>query len=342
MLVSLPTRLTPGAGDATERAAAEERSGYRWKRTGYNGVDLASQKAIAKSLIKLDLIPGMPLALAAKTRCGCSAADDRCAEDGRRGSSAAARRAMCTARFDLIVTALLDEAYQDRRSEYTNWTRMLAAMFAVLLAFLGGWTLEGWRILAIICVERSVALAFLIRAAGDSACAHRQEICRARLAAAVNTMQAGEEVGADDAISRSSDSAGRRRACQAGCSLPGHEFRRTTLAATMGDLLTAINGRHVLIATHGFNVNRENGIASLSNWGSLLQLGPASAFVGLLWPGDSVWAHGLDYPGEARVADDAGALAGRVSLTRTFKARPAFRLPRTAWARGWCWRRSQT
>lgn len=91
-------------------------------------------------------------------------------------------------------------------------------------------------------------------------------------------------------------------------------FQGTSLAnytgATMGDLLTAINGRHVLIATHGFNVNRENGIASLSNWGSLLQLDPGAAFVGLLWPGDSVWAHGLDYPGEARVADDAGALLG--------------------------------
>ncbi len=78
----------------------------------------------------------------------------------------------------------------------------------------------------------------------------------------------------------------------------------------MGDLLNAIQGRHVLIATHGFNVNRENGIASLSNWGSLLQLGSGAAFVGFLWPGDSVWAHGLDYPGEARVADDAGALVG--------------------------------
>jgi hypothetical protein len=80
--------------------------------------------------------------------------------------------------------------------------------------------------------------------------------------------------------------------------------------AMLGDLLNGITGRHVLIATHGFNVNRENGIASLSNWAGLLELGPNAAFVGLLWPGDSVWAHGLDYPGEPRVADDAGALVG--------------------------------
>ena len=76
----------------------------------------------------------------------------------------------------------------------------------------------------------------------------------------------------------------------------------------LSDLLSAIAGRHVLIATHGFNVNREAGIDCLSNWDGLLQLGDGAAFVGLLWPGDSIWAHGLDYPGEPKVADDAGPL----------------------------------
>jgi pimeloyl-ACP methyl ester carboxylesterase len=74
------------------------------------------------------------------------------------------------------------------------------------------------------------------------------------------------------------------------------------------DLVKSICGQNVLIATHGFNVNRADGIACLSNWESLLQLPPSSAFVGLLWPGDSVWAHGLDYPDEPRVANEAGAL----------------------------------
>jgi Alpha/beta hydrolase of unknown function (DUF900) len=76
----------------------------------------------------------------------------------------------------------------------------------------------------------------------------------------------------------------------------------------LSDLLVAIQGQNVLIATHGFNVNRADGIACLSNWNSRLQLPQSSAFVGLLWPGDSVWAHGLDYPEEPKVADDAGAL----------------------------------
>jgi hypothetical protein len=77
---------------------------------------------------------------------------------------------------------------------------------------------------------------------------------------------------------------------------------------SLGDLLGAIQGRHLLLVSHGFNVNRADGISCLSNWESLLQLPPSSAFLGLLWPGDSVWAHGLDYPEEPKVADEAGAL----------------------------------
>lgn len=75
-------------------------------------------------------------------------------------------------------------------------------------------------------------------------------------------------------------------------------------------LLHDIRGRHVLIATHGFNVDRAAGIACLSNWEGLLQLTPPSVFVALLWPGDSIWLHGLDYPEEPRVANEAGQLLG--------------------------------
>ena len=78
---------------------------------------------------------------------------------------------------------------------------------------------------------------------------------------------------------------------------------------SLNNLLASIRGRNVLIATHGFNVNRADGINSMSNWESLLQLPqPYSAFVGLLWPGDSIWAHGLDYPEEPRIANEAGCL----------------------------------
>jgi hypothetical protein len=98
----------------------------------------------------------------------------------------------------------------------------------------------------------------------------------------------------------------------------------------LNELLEVIQGRHVLIGAHGFNVNRADGIASLSNWNRLLQLPqPGSAFMGLLWPGDSVWAHGLDYPDEPKIADEAGVLAAEF-LTPTSSRRRASRLPRTA------------
>ncbi|MGA2883191.1 MAG: alpha/beta hydrolase [Bryobacteraceae bacterium] len=73
-------------------------------------------------------------------------------------------------------------------------------------------------------------------------------------------------------------------------------------------LLNDIQGRHVLIATHGFHVNRSSGIACLSNWEGLLQLAPTALFIGLLWPGDSIWFRSLDYPEEPRVANEAGWL----------------------------------
>ncbi|HEV2416883.1 MAG TPA: alpha/beta hydrolase [Terriglobia bacterium] len=76
----------------------------------------------------------------------------------------------------------------------------------------------------------------------------------------------------------------------------------------INQLQSDIRGRHVLIGTHGYNVNRASGIACLSNWEGLLQLAPPSIFVGLLWPGDSVWAHGLDYPDEPKIANEAGVL----------------------------------
>jgi hypothetical protein len=91
-------------------------------------------------------------------------------------------------------------------------------------------------------------------------------------------------------------------------------FQGTSISNYAGlsqhDLLGVVQGRHLLIAAHGFNVNREDGIAHLSNWNRLLQLPqPGSAFLGLLWPGDSVWAHGLDYPDEPKIANEAGILA---------------------------------
>jgi alpha/beta hydrolase family protein DUF900 len=75
-------------------------------------------------------------------------------------------------------------------------------------------------------------------------------------------------------------------------------------------MLDAVQWKNVLIGTHGFNVDREHGIASVGYWGSLLQLSSQDVFIGLIWPGDSAWAHGLDYGVEPQLADHVGILLG--------------------------------
>jgi pimeloyl-ACP methyl ester carboxylesterase len=71
-------------------------------------------------------------------------------------------------------------------------------------------------------------------------------------------------------------------------------------------LLDWIHGQDVLIGTHGFNVDRQDGIQCLSQWEGLLSLGGTGRFVGFLWPGDSESLHALSYPAEPQHAVAAG------------------------------------
>lgn len=105
-----------------------------------NGADIVAQKAIAKSLIKLHLSADNAAELAAKTNV-----------DPELLQSVAAKMVAGTplvqiendaySRFDMIITALLDEAYQHADDVYRNWTRVLAGVIAVVLAVVAGATL---------------------------------------------------------------------------------------------------------------------------------------------------------------------------------------------------------
>lgn len=98
-----------------------------------NGTNLSSQKAIAKSLIKLNLNPGNAPELAAQTGVD-PALLTAVAANIATGTPLNAAQTDVYARFDFVVTALLDETYQRSDNKYTNCTRALAAVFAVLLA----------------------------------------------------------------------------------------------------------------------------------------------------------------------------------------------------------------
>ncbi|MHB8214869.1 MAG: alpha/beta hydrolase [Candidatus Sulfotelmatobacter sp.] len=74
------------------------------------------------------------------------------------------------------------------------------------------------------------------------------------------------------------------------------------------ELVQAVQGRDVLLGTHGFHVNRANGISDLSHWHEWLQLGDNGFFVGVLWPGDSRWVPYIDYPVEGDEAIKSGRI----------------------------------
>jgi Alpha/beta hydrolase of unknown function (DUF900) len=82
-------------------------------------------------------------------------------------------------------------------------------------------------------------------------------------------------------------------------------------AIPVSQIVSLVNGRDVLLGAHGFNVNRSDGIRSLSEWEPLLTLERTSLFIGVLWPGDSSWAPILDYPFEGGVANQSGELLAR-------------------------------
>jgi hypothetical protein len=103
------------------------------KANWINGVAKADQKASAKSLIRLALTPDNARALATATGLNpdrLSAVTQRI----RDGVNLAPDDVNLLGRFDAIVSAVLDEAYERADQQYRNWAKVFATAFAVLLA----------------------------------------------------------------------------------------------------------------------------------------------------------------------------------------------------------------
>jgi hypothetical protein len=112
------------------------------KANWFNGADLASQKAIAKSLIKLNLNEANAPNLASITGVD-GALLEQVAASIASGTALTTAQSDVFARFDLSVTALLDEAYQRSDELYRNGTKVVAMVFAILLAIGGAIVLHG-------------------------------------------------------------------------------------------------------------------------------------------------------------------------------------------------------
>jgi hypothetical protein len=102
-----------------------------------NGRELNDQKAIAKSLIKLRLNPATAKEFADATgvdaqilsQVGAKMSDN---------SPLEAKEINVLGRFDLALSAILDDAYQHADQRYRNWSKLTATFVAILLALAGG------------------------------------------------------------------------------------------------------------------------------------------------------------------------------------------------------------
>jgi hypothetical protein len=112
------------------------------KANWLNGMALADQKSVAKALIKLNLNADSAEKMAAAT--GVNA--DVLRSIARRlpmGTALEANETDVYGRFDLLLSALLDQGYQRADQRYRNSAKLLAVPVAVLLALLGAWAIAG-------------------------------------------------------------------------------------------------------------------------------------------------------------------------------------------------------
>jgi hypothetical protein len=174
------TELTPGR---TTNALSREKMLATLQANWFNGTDLPDQKAIAKSLIKLNLSADNAAALASATGVDPAILKE-VATNISNGTSLTSAQSDVYARFDLIVTALLDETYQRSDDMYRNWTRLIAMLIAVALAVAGAFMLrDSWAL-----TGTEIGQAVLVGLLATPLAPIAKDLSSA-LATAVNTLQ---------------------------------------------------------------------------------------------------------------------------------------------------------
>jgi hypothetical protein len=138
MVASLTPEGTGVPLNALPQAAILDSLKANWA----NGAELNSQKATAKSLVMMHLSPSTAVAVASKTNFD-PVVLSAIAANIASGAQLSQPQVDINARFDLIVAALLDEAYRNSDRVYCNGVRSLAAVVAVVTALFIGWGLTG-------------------------------------------------------------------------------------------------------------------------------------------------------------------------------------------------------
>jgi hypothetical protein len=116
-----------------------------------NGMALTDQKSVAKALIKLNLNSSTAKVMADASRVDPTLLGQVAAKLGSAPplTPAGAPQPLTPlesdvyGRFDLSLSALLDQAYQRADQRYRNSAKMLAVLVSVVLALAGAWTVYG-------------------------------------------------------------------------------------------------------------------------------------------------------------------------------------------------------
>jgi len=112
------------------------------KANWLNGMALADQKSVAKALIKLNLNEDSAEGMAAATGVNGKILSGIAGKLST-GEALSPPETDVYGRFDLLLTAVLDQGYQRGDQRYRNSAKLLAVPVAVLLALLGAWAIAG-------------------------------------------------------------------------------------------------------------------------------------------------------------------------------------------------------
>ena len=131
------------ATGVAQGAALNLDSALRTLRANWlNGMPLGDQKSVAKALIKLNLTPGNAPTMAATTGVDKNVLTD-IATKMVTATPLSPTETDVYGRFDLLLSALLDQGYQRADQRYRNSAKLLAVCVAIVLALLGGRIIVG-------------------------------------------------------------------------------------------------------------------------------------------------------------------------------------------------------
>lgn len=142
------SRLIPAGPADGGLSALGLRSALATLRANWlNGMASADQKSIAKALVKLNLSGASANAMAAATGVD-SAVLSRVAEKLGTGEALTPQETDAYGRFDLLLSAMLDQGYQRGDQRYRNSAKLVAVPVAVVLALAGAWAVGGGTLTA--------------------------------------------------------------------------------------------------------------------------------------------------------------------------------------------------